>query len=328
MEPVGPHRALPHHGGWAPSTRSPTTSLSGAAPTDNPYMQCFQQNPTVADYQSPAFVRRNASRSASMTERGRRLKGKDGAAPSLRTSEHNLRPPGVGVLRAEGSSTSAMEPTTVAELRRLLCVERAMRLAAERRTLEEVERGVRAAITIEANYGSRLLYSIFLEARASTAPATAAATPWVGRRSEPQSLFSAPASCDKGSPPARIASGAAADAATYRQLVEENRQLREEVLRYKSIDTEDRYEINELHRNMRAAIDRLTLERDTLHMELTQSLSRPNAALGGSSERGRISPKTTTERSSWHYRHVVDPTAVNNEESPEYACRLRILPLP
>ncbi|RNE98520.1 hypothetical protein TraAM80_08717 [Trypanosoma rangeli] len=329
MEPGCRCRALPQHSGWTPSTRSLATSLSGVALTDNPCMQCCQEEPKADAYRSPVVVRRNTSRSALTQEWIRRLPGKDAATFLPCANEHNLHHLGAEVPGAAGGSTSsARELTTMTNLQQLLRVERAMRLAAERRTVEEMEHGVRAAITVEANYGSRLLYSILLEAIASTSPASTDTSPWGGHRSETQSQFPAAASCSRSVPLVLSASASVADTASYRKLLEENRQLREEVRRYKSIDIEDRYEVNELHRNMQAVIDRLTLERDRLHAELAERQWWPDATLTGSSEPGRISPKTTTEQSSWHYTHIVDATAVNSEESPEHACRPRVLPLP
>ncbi|ESL10734.1 hypothetical protein TRSC58_01527 [Trypanosoma rangeli SC58] len=329
MEPGCRRRAVPQQSGWTPSTRSLAASLAGAALTDNPCMQCCQEKSKVEAYRSPVVVRRTPSRSALTTEWVRRLPGKGAATYLPCTNEHSRHYLGADVPGAtEGSTSSAGEPTTVAELQQLLRVERAMRLAAERRTLEEMERGVRAVITVEANYGPRLLYSIFLEAITFTSPVSTDTSPWGGRRSETQSLFPAAASCGRGFPLVLSASASVADATSYRQLLEENRQLREEVRRYKSIDTEDRHEINELHRNMQAVIDRLTLERDRLHAELVERQCWPDAALKGSLEPGRILPKAATERSSWHYTHMIDATAVNSEESPEHARRPRVLPLP
>ncbi|KAF8289982.1 hypothetical protein TcG_03358 [Trypanosoma cruzi] len=324
----GRYRCVPpHHNGRVSSTRSRTTSFSSTTPTDNPYIQSFQQKATVDGCRSPAVVRRKGLRTAPTVERQKEHREKDLEIHSLRTNNHHHHQHQGTELSGEGGITTlAMEPTVVAELKRLLRAERVMRLAAERRTLEEAEQGARAAITIEANYGSRFLHSIFLENIMSISPTRTDMMPW-GRAGGSKSPFSASSLHGKCALSVPSASATVSDANTYRRLVEENRQLREEVSRYKSIDTEDRREMNELHRNMQVVIERLTLERDMLHAELTGGKSWHSAAISGTTEHGRILPTTTVDRSLWHYAHVVDPTAVNGEEPPEYASRLRVLPL-
>ncbi|EKF28663.1 hypothetical protein MOQ_007583 [Trypanosoma cruzi marinkellei] len=322
----GRYRRVPsHHNGQVLSTRSRTNSFSSTTPTDNPYIHSFQQKATVDVCRSPAVVRRKDLRTAPTMERQKAHREEDLDIYSLRTKKLHQHQ-GAELSGEGGSGTFAMEPTVVAELKRLLRAERVMRLAAERRTLEEAEQGARTAITIEANYGSRFLYSIFLENITSISATRTNMMP-LARTGESQSPFSVSALHGKSFLSAPGAFTTVSDAKTYRRLMEENRQLREEVRRYKTIDTEDRREINELHRNMRMVIERLTLERDMLHAELTGGSSWHNAAPSGTPEYGRILPTTTADRSLWHYAHVVDPTAVNGEEPPEYASRLRVLPL-
>ncbi|KEG14806.1 hypothetical protein DQ04_00301160 [Trypanosoma grayi] len=311
-----------HSGGLAPAAGSMTTSPSSLAHLNNPYMQSFNQGTTGGTGRPSAVVRR--------------------AAPTLMTAADTLQEQGSkapeerAMLRSElsrGCESPAVETNErqtevhrTLELQRLLRVERGMRLSAERRILEEREKGTRAAIVIEANYGARMLYSIFLEAIATLPSARtsgAAADAWdkAGRplRSPSRRHLLAPSRNGEEAPHA-----ASALAADDGRLAEENRLLRAQVERYRSIETEDRQELNELHRNMQTAIDRLTRECEALHTELTRYKTE-RQPLQWAAERGRVVP--TDERSMWHYAHFIDPSAANMEESPELACRLRVLPL-
>ncbi|ORC87715.1 uncharacterized protein TM35_000201240, partial [Trypanosoma theileri] len=241
---------------------------------------------------------------------------------------------------------SDIEMKRMCELQRLLRLERYMRLAAERRMMEESEKGTRAAIIIEANYGARLLHSIFLEAIESLSTTTTNNdnnnnnNTWdrvrdttdvhnrVSPRRRPPQLLAPARDVDETTTSVETTT----PTASYENLLEENTALREELERCKSIETADRLEMNELYRNMRTLIEQLTRERNALQAELTYWKTQRVDLARNIDSGGRIIPlqsplQSSLQQQPWHYVHLVEATPSNTEELPESAYRRRVLPI-
>ncbi|RHW72323.1 hypothetical protein DPX39_050032500 [Trypanosoma brucei equiperdum] len=224
--------------------------------------------------------------------------GNDGKPPVVHSLKTDIAPHYSGRLHcvqrepvAGASNASNLTRTErnyhaeISVLWRLLHSERAALQATERRVFEEQERGMRGIISTEANYGAKLLHAFLLESldlqtttddwtppvrekrdRCPRVHMERAKARSAGKKTPLDSNQSAPP--DSSSP----------SAPSYEQLREENRLLRAEVERYKAIDTEDRLELNKMHRSMRATITQLVHECSKLHAELSRHEKTPGAA--------------------------------------------------
>nr|CCC90552.1 unnamed protein product [Trypanosoma congolense IL3000] len=199
--------------------------------------------------------------------------------------------------------TSRSHHSDIGILWRLVHAEQAMRRAAELAVLEEQEKGERGIIDMEANYGARLLHSILLEVLDNNGDT----------QGQPRSVKLAHEKCPqlrvlkakvrnlvkKQAPDDKQGSPLEQQSflPSYEELQEENRLLREQVERYKAIDTEDRLELNAYFLKMKVTIERLVQQRALLQEELMSRRYTADTPRAGSPPTG-LAQTNTNKRSA------------------------------